>query len=187
MHDEHYLEREKNKVLASVLLVLATRPGCNLTVKTRAFLKILALSCFSLLHIILSHGDCNKNLQNLSLRGSKTIPKGASTSVASWKYFRIGFGTILDSQMGSSSRALRRPRRLQRRHLFTLASLDASRNDFGGHLDLLGLDFKQFLDTLSAAKLSPMSPKTGCPSSCALHSPRHRPPDRSTEAEVAKH
>ena len=128
-----------------------------------------------------------KSLQNLSLRGPKTIPKGASTSVASWKYFRDGFGTILDSQMGSSSRALRRPRHLQKYHLFTLASLDASRNDFGGHLDLLGLDFRQFLDTLSAAKLSPMSPKTGCPSSCALHFSRHCFPDRSTVAEVAKH
>ena len=85
-----------------------------------------------------------KNLQNLSLKGPKTIPKGASTSVASWKYFRDGFGTILDSQMASSSRALRRPRRLQKRHLFTLASLDASRNDFGAHLDVLELDFRQF-------------------------------------------
>ena len=128
-----------------------------------------------------------QSLQILSLRGPKTIPKGASTSVASWKYFRDGFGTILDSQMGSSSRALRRPRRFQKRHLFTLASLDASRNDFGAYLDLLGLDFGHFLDTLSAAKLSPMSPKTGCPSSCALHFSRHCFPDGSTVAEVAKH
>ena len=128
-----------------------------------------------------------KNLQNLSLRGPKTISKGASTSVASWKYFRDECGTILDSQMGSSSSALRRPRRLQKCHLFTLASLDASRNDFGDHLDLLGLDFIHFLDTLSAAKLSPMSPKTGCPSSCALHFSRHCFSDGSTVAEVAKH
>ena len=116
----YYPEMEKNKVLASRLLVLSPRPRCNLTVKTHVLLKILALSCFSLLHIILSHGDCNKNLQNLSLRGPKTIPKGASTSVASWKYFRDGFGTILNSQKGSSSRALRRPRRLQKRHIFYL-------------------------------------------------------------------
>ena len=128
-----------------------------------------------------------KSLQNLSLRSPKTIPKGASTSVASWKCFRDGFGTILDSQMGSSSRASRRPRRLQKRHRFTLASLDASRNDSGGHLNLMGLDFGQFLVTMSAAKLSPMRPKTGCPSSCALHFSRHCFPDRSTVAEVAKH
>ena len=124
-----------------------------------------------------------KSLPNLSLKSPKTIPKGASTSVASWKYFRDGFGTILDSQMGSSSRALRRPRRFQKRHLFTLASLDASRNDFGAYLDLLGLDFRHFLDTLSAAQLRPMSPKTGC----ALHFSRHCFPDGSTVAEVAKH
>ena len=55
--DGYYPEMEKNKVLASVLLVLSTRPRCNLTVKTQVFLKILAVSCFSLLHIILSHGD----------------------------------------------------------------------------------------------------------------------------------
>ena len=128
-----------------------------------------------------------KNLQNHSFRSPKTIPKGASNSVASWNYFRDGFGTILDSQMGSSSRALRRPRGLQKRHLFTLASLDASRNDFGGHLDLLGLDFGHFLGTMSATKLSPVSPKTACPSSCALHLSRHRFPDRSTVAEVATH
>ena len=58
--DGCYPEMEKNKVLASVLLVLSTRPRCNLTVKTQVFLKIIALSCFSLLHIILSHGDFKK-------------------------------------------------------------------------------------------------------------------------------
>ena len=57
--------------------------------------------------------------------------------------------------MGSSSRALRRPRRLQKRHLFTVAFLDASRNDFGDHLDLLGLDFGPVLDTRLVPKLTP--------------------------------
>ena len=89
--------------------------------------------------------------------------------------------------MASSTKASRRPRGLQKRHLFTLASLDASRNDFGGYLDLLGLDFGHFLGTMSATKLSPVSPKTACPSCCALHLSRHRFPDRSTVAEVATH
>ena len=104
-------------------------------------------SCFLMLLALAHHPitrRLQKSLQKQSLRDPKTIPKSASTSVASWKYFRDGFGTILDSQMGSSSRALRRPRRLQKRHLFSLASLDVSRNEFGDHLDLLGLDFTIF-------------------------------------------
>ena len=59
--DGYYFEMEKNYFLASFALVLSTRPGCNLTVKTEVFLKILTLSRFSLLHIILSHGDFKKH------------------------------------------------------------------------------------------------------------------------------
>ena len=61
------------------------------------------------------------------------------------KCFRNGFGTILASQMGSSRRALRRPRGLQKPDLFNLASLKASGIDFGGHEDLLELHFGPLL------------------------------------------
>ena len=73
--DGYYPEMQKNQVLASVLLVLSTRPRCNLTVKTQVFLKILALSCFSFLHIILSHGDCKKTFKTTPSEGPKPFQK----------------------------------------------------------------------------------------------------------------
>ena len=125
-----------------------------------------------------------KNFQNPSFISPKTTPKGASNSDASWNCFRDGFGPILDSQMGSSSGALRPSRGLQKRQLFILVSLEASRNDFGRLLDLLGLDFGLFLDTMFASKLSA---KRVCHWSCAVHLSYLPSPERSTVAEVAKH
>ena len=47
-------------------------------------------------------------------------------------------------------RSLRRPRGIKKRLLFSLASQEASRMDFGSHLDPLGLDFQQFLKVILA-------------------------------------
>ena len=91
-----------------------------------------------------------KSIQNRSLRCSKTSPKRCSKSHTSWKRFRDGFGTILDSQLASQRRSLRRPRGLQKRLLFNLASREASRMDFGCQLDPFGLGFFEFLEVILA-------------------------------------
>ena len=91
-----------------------------------------------------------KTLKNWCPRRPKTSPKRSSMSYASWKRFWDGFGTILDSHMAPQKRSLRRPRGIKKRLLFSLASQDASRMDFGPHLDPVGLDFEQFLETLLA-------------------------------------
>ena len=98
----------------------------------------------------LSSRRFKKTLQNWCPRRPKTIPKRSSISGACRKRFRNGFGRILDSQMASQNRSLRRPRGLQKRLLFSLASQEASRMDFGGHLDPLDLDFEQFLEIILA-------------------------------------
>ena len=94
-----------------------------------------------------------KWLQNRSLRCSKTVPKRCSKSLASWKRFPDGFGTILESQMASQKRSLRRPRGLQKRLLFNLASQKASRMDSGGHLHPLRLDFQVFCKVMLVENL----------------------------------
>ena len=68
--------------------------------------------------------------------------------------------------MASSSGASRPPRGLQKRQLFILVSLEASRIDLGRLLDLLGLDFGPFLDTMFTQKLTA---KQFCHWSCAVH------------------
>ena len=70
--------------------------------------------------------------------------------------------------MACSSGASKPPRGLQKRQLFILVSLEASRIDFGRLLDLLGLDFGPFLDTMFAPKLTA---KPVCHWSCAIISP----------------
>ena len=68
--------------------------------------------------------------------------------------------------MAPQERSLRRSRGIKKRNLFNLASQDASRMNFGSHLDLLGLDFEQFLEAILAWKLNP---KCVCHLSFALH------------------
>ena len=87
-------------------------------------------------------------------------------SVACWKRFHNGFGTILDSQIASQRRSLRRSRGLQKSILFILASQEASGMDFGGHLDPLGLDFEPLLEIILAWK---SSQKCVCHFSFALY------------------
>ena len=91
-----------------------------------------------------------KRLQNQSLEGPKTVPKCSSMTYASWKRFWDGFGTIFDSHMAPKKSSLRRPRGIKKRLLFSLASQDASRLDFGSHLDPCGLDVEQFWETILA-------------------------------------
>ena len=86
------------------------------------------------------HVEALKTLQNQSLKGSKTIPQRSSMTYASWKRFWNWFGTILDSQMATQKRSLRRPRGCQKRILFSVASQEAARMDFEVHLDPLELD-----------------------------------------------
>ena len=102
----------------------------------------------------LSSRRLQKTLKNWCPRRPKTMSKRSSISVACWKRFHNGFGTILDSQIVSQRRALRRPRGLQKHLLFSLASREASRMDFGRHLDPMGLDFGQFLKVFLASKSS---------------------------------
>ena len=92
-----------------------------------------------------------KRLQNRSPRRLKTFPKDCSNSVEFWKCFRGRFGPILDPPMASSSRASRRPQGLQKRLLRPLASLEASRIDFGSFSDLSGLDFGPSSDSHEAS------------------------------------
>ena len=96
----------------------------------------------------LSSRRLKKTLQNWCPRRPKTIPKRSSISGACRKRFRNGFGRILDSQMASQNRSSRRPRGLQKRVLFSLASQEASKMDFGGHLDPLGLGFEPFFKVI---------------------------------------
>ena len=98
----------------------------------------------------LSSRRLKKTLQNWCPRRPKTIPKRSSISGACRKRFRNGFGRILDSQMASQKRSLRRPRGLQKRLLSSLASQEASGMDFGSHLEPLGLHFEQFLEIFLA-------------------------------------
>ena len=91
-----------------------------------------------------------KILENQSPKGSKTVQKCSSISYASSKSFWNWFGTILASQMVPQMKSLRCPRGIKKRLLFSLASQDASRMDFGFHLEPVGLDFEQFLETLLA-------------------------------------
>ena len=91
-----------------------------------------------------------KTFKNWCPRRPKTIPKRSLISVACWKRFHNSFATVFDSQMASQKRSLRRPRGLQKRLLFSLASQEASRMDFGAYLDPLGLGFKQFFKVILA-------------------------------------
>ena len=84
-------------------------------------------------------------LENRALRCSKTVSKHYSKSVASWKRFWDVWNDF-GVPNGSQKRSLRRPRGIKKRLLFSLASQDVSRMDFGPHLDPLGLDFEQFLE-----------------------------------------
>ena len=52
---------------------------------------------------------------------------------------------------------MRRPQGLQKPLLFRSASLETSKLDFGGHLDLLGLDFGPVLDTILLLNSVPSS------------------------------
>ena len=128
-------EKEGSCKLSSCISIIAKmQSDCKNTgvFKDSRFVMLLAFAHHPITRRL------QKNLQNLSLRGPKTFPKSALNSVASWKNLRGGFGTILDSQLGSSSRALRRPRDLQKRHLFTVASLEASRTIFDATLIFYG-------------------------------------------------
>ena len=75
-----------------------------------------------------------KTLKNWCPRRPKTMSKRSSISVASRMRIHKGFGTILGSQMASQKKSLRCPRGLQKCLLFNLASLEASRMDFGRQL-----------------------------------------------------
>ena len=86
--------------------------------------------------------------------------------------------------MACSSEASKPPRGLQKRQLFILGSLESSRIDFGRLLDLLGLDFGPFLDTMFDPELIA---KQVCQWSCAVHFSDLPSPERSTVAEVATH
>ena len=147
LSDVYQSQIDKNKVLASFVLALSTLRRCNLTVKTVVFkdFHFVTLVAFAY-HLITRR--LQKRLQNRSLRCSKTVPKRCSKSHASWKRFRDEFGTIFDSQMASQKRSLRRPRGHQKRLLFNLASREASRMDFGSHLDPLRLVFEQCLEVI---------------------------------------
>ena len=114
------------------------------------FLQRFSFRVFFFLLVALS-SPVSKRLQNRSPRRPKTFPKGCSNSVAFWKCFRGRFGPILDPPMASSSRASRRPQGLQKRLLRPLASLEASRIDFGGFSDLSGLDFGPSSDSHEAS------------------------------------
>ena len=94
----------------------------------------------------LSSRRLRKTFKNRCPRRPKTIPKRSSILVACWIRFHNGFGKILDSQIASQRRSLRRPRGLQKCIFFSLASQEASRMDFGGHLNPLGLDFEELLE-----------------------------------------
>ena len=94
----------------------------------------------------LSSRNHKKTFRNWCPRRPKTSPKRSSMSYASWKRFWDGFGTILDSHMAPQKRSSGRPRGIKKRILFSLASQEASRMDFGPHLDSLGLDFEHYLE-----------------------------------------
>ena len=96
----------------------------------------------------LSSRRLQKTLKNWCPKRPKTIPKRSSISVASRKRFHNSFGTILGSQKASQMKSVGRLRGLEKRILFSLASQEASRMDFGRHLDPWELDFESFLETI---------------------------------------
>ena len=147
LSDVHQSQIEKKKAPARFAHTLSTWRRCNLTVKTQVFLKILTSSLLSFLLVILAH-EAFKNNQKLVSKTSQNYPKRSSISVECWKRFHNSFATILASQMASQKKSLRRPRGLQTRLLFNLASWEASRMDFGRQMEPLGLDLKQFLQLI---------------------------------------
>ena len=76
--DGYYSEMEKHKVLASVLLILSTRPRYTLTVKKNSFFKAShSLSLLEFAHHP-SLRRLQKSFQEQSMRCPKTLPDDAS-------------------------------------------------------------------------------------------------------------
>ena len=146
-------EREKhgsNKLCACIINIAKMQSDCENT----GVLKDFGFVTFVGFAYHLSSRSLEKTSKNWCPRRPKTIPKRSSISVACWKRFHNGFGMILDSQIGSQRRSLRRPRGLQKLIVFSLASQEASRVDFGGHLDSLGHHFEPFLESANSFALA---------------------------------
>ena len=105
--------------------------------------SVLAAFYFVIL-LDFGHHRIPRREKNLSKTVLEILPNPSDTHFVFsclLKRFRNGLGAILASQMGSSRRALRRPRGLQTPHDITLASLKASGIDFGLHVGLSELHF----------------------------------------------